>query len=157
MGLTGHCLGGGSMNRSIWFGYSTKNEKPWGFEVEWSGIYKGKQIFMNANSRTSLKFNTHKAEALYITSGKILLEYADEAHFADPIQHPSRSKVLSAGSVVNIQAGCPYRMTALEESTIFEISQRAAQSERVVLEDDYGRETSQEKYKWIFNSAVEKR
>ena len=58
------------MNRAVWFGNSKKTDKPWGHEVEWSGIFFGKQIFINAGCRTSLKFNTHKKEALFITSGE---------------------------------------------------------------------------------------
>lgn len=144
------------MNRAVWFGNSKKTDKPWGYEVEWSGIFFGKQIFINSGCRTSLKFNTHKKEALFITSGKILLEYADEAHLYDPVQHPSKTRVLSASELVNIQAGCPYRISALEDSEIFEISDNSSHSRRVVIEDDYGRESPNEKNKWIFRTAVEK-
>ena len=144
------------MNRSIWFGKSERSEKPWGYEDKWGGIFSGKQIFINANCRTSLKFNSHKSEALYVTSGKVLVEYADEAHFTDPLQNPSKTKVLVAGHVMNIQAGCPYRLSALEDSVIFEISTCRIQDSRIILDDDYGREVTNETDKWIFKPTVEK-
>lgn len=144
------------MNRSVWFGESKRSEKPWGHEDKWGGIFSGKQIFINADCRTSLKFNSHKSEALYVTSGKVLIEYADEAHFSDPLQNPSKTKVLRAGCVINIQAGCPYRLSALEDSVIFEISTSRIQDTKVILDDDYGRKPNSKKDKWIFKPTIEK-
>ena len=129
------------MNRSIWRGSSKKTTKPWGTEREWSGLFSGKEIVISAGNRTSLKFNTRKNELLFLQAGNLYVEYADESHFHDYVKHPSKSCVLDAGDFLNIQAGCPYRLSALTDCVIFELSDTII-SERVVIDDDYGRETN---------------
>ena len=142
------------MNRNIWFGQSTSDEKPWGHEVKFAGIFHGKHIFMRQNHRTSLKFNKQKNEMLYVVDGEVLIEYSSERHFKDPIQHPAKTRKMSPGEFMNIQAGCPYRLTALSDSTVFEISDSKFGSSRVIIEDDYGRETDSEQVEWIFNPPM---
>ena len=141
------------MNRAVWPGKSRKSRKPWGYEIEWRGLFSGKEIHIESGKRTSLKFNTHKTELLYVSTGKVSVECADEMHLSDPIRSPSRVLVLSEGDFLNVQAGCPYRVTALQNSIIFELSDssRSAREQRVILEDDYGREEDQSG-KWIFNT-----
>ena len=142
------------MNRNIWFGKSKPASKPWGHEVEFVGIFHGKHICMKKNHRTSLKFNNQKNEMLYVVDGEVLIEYAAEMHFKDPIQYPSRTRRMSPGEYMNIQAGCPYRLTALSDATVFEISDSKFGDSRVIIEDDYGRETESEATEWIFNSPM---
>lgn len=142
------------MNRNIWFGKSKMTEKPWGYEVNIGGIFHGKHIFMRKNHRTSLKFNKQKNEMLYVVEGGVQVEYAAERHFEDPVQHPAMTRTLSAGEFMNIQAGCPYRLTALSDSTVFELSDRKSGYNRVIIEDDYGRETDGEEVEWIFNPPI---
>ena len=137
------------MNRNCWPGKSKRHEMPWGYEVRWNGLFHGKEIHIKKNSRTSLKFNSRKDELLYVSVGKVYVEYAPEHHFSNPIEAPSGSCVLQPGDFINVQAGCPYRVTAMQDSVVFEIS-TGCRSERVVIEDDYGRE-EQLDGKWIFN------
>jgi mannose-6-phosphate isomerase-like protein (cupin superfamily) len=127
------------MNRCIWTGKSKATEKPWGYEVEWNGIFHGKEIHLRANHRTSLKFHKGKEEVLYIQNGEINAEIADERHFDDPGQYPSRVISLAKGEIMNVQAGCAYRLTAVRDSVIFEISSGFSSDPPIRLEDDYGR------------------
>ena len=88
-----------------------------------------------------------------MSTGEVSVECADEMHLTDPVRSPSRTLVLSEGDFLNVQAGCPYRVTALENSIIFELSDspRTARDQKIVLEDDYGRDEDQSG-KWIFNT-----
>ena len=137
------------MNRCIWSGTSTATKKPWGYEVVWGGIFHGKEIHLKAGHRTSLKFHPHKEEVLYVQSGVIEAEVADEAHFRDPILSPSRMYALKRGDIINVQAGCAYRLTAKDDSVVFEISSNSSSSPPTRLEDDYGRDVD-DSGKYIF-------
>ena len=142
------------MNRCSWTGRAVKHDKPWGHEYVWSGVFKGKEIHIKANHRTSLKFNTHKDELLYVQSGEVFVEYADEGHFSSPNKHPAKSATLKPGGLLNVQAGCPYRLSAIEDSVVFEIGDARFGDTRVLIEDDYGRDCSKaEANKWIFKPA----
>ena len=144
------------MNRCAWPSGSTKRKTPWGHEISWEGIFYGKEIFIKSGNRTSLKFNEQKNEMLYVQAGKVHVEYADEGHFRDPAGYPSCTRVLQPGDCLNIQTGCPYRLSALEDSTVFEISNNTLSKHRVIIEDDYGRDTSGAKNKnLIFNPSKE--
>lgn len=132
------------MNRCAWASHSTSEEKPWGFEIRWSGLFHGKEIHLNAGHRTSLKFHPDKNEVLYVQHGQILAEIADESHFHNPIQEPARLVTLEKGDIVNVQAGCAYRLTAQDDSIVFEISD-GNNGEPIRLEDDYGRKMTKEK------------
>lgn len=128
------------MNRCVWKGKSTAIEKPWGFEVQWGGLFHGKEIHLRAGHRTSLKIHPRKSEVLYIQHGLITAEVADERHFHDPIVHPVRILKLEKGDILNVQAGCAYRLSADDDSIVFEIA-NGNPSTLIRLEDDYGRET----------------
>ena len=137
------------MNRCIWSGKSTATQKPWGFEIEWTGLFHGKEIHLKAGHRTSLKFHSQKEEILYVQKGIIHAEVADEAHFDDAVQDPSRVFTLVRGDIINVQAGCAYRLTAMDDSVVFEISSTSHTSPPVRLEDDYGRKVD-DSGKYIF-------
>jgi len=132
------------MNRCAWSSHSASEEKPWGFEIRWDGLFHGKEIHLDAGHRTSLKFHPDKNEVLYVQHGQILAEIADERHFHNPIQEPARLVTLKKGDIVNVQAGCAYRLTAQDDSIVFEISD-GNNGEPIRLEDDYGRKTTKEK------------
>ena len=142
------------MNRCAWPGRSKKTEKPWGHEREWTGIFHGKEIHIQSGHRTSLKYNKLKDELLYVQSGVIYVEYADEGHLKSPVKYPAKAQKLHPGEILNVQSGCPYRLSALEDSVVFEISETRFGSERIILEDDYGRDCSEAKSNnLIFNPA----
>jgi len=137
------------MNRCIWGGKSEATEKPWGYEVQWSGLFHGKELHLKAGHRTSLKIHPGKSEALYVQHGRIEAEVADERHFVDPGNYPARILYLEPGSIINVQAGCAYRLTAMDDSVVFEISSGCSSSPPIRLEDDYGREVD-ESGKYVF-------
>ena len=137
------------MNRCTWTSNSSSAQKPWGFEIQWGGIFCGKEIHLNAGHRTSLKFHLDKNELLYIQEGMIQAEIADVKHFQDPAQVPARFIELGEGDVLNVQAGCAYRLTAKVDSVVFEISDGESRNNSIRLEDDYGRKTI-EPGKYIF-------
>ena len=139
------------MNRSIWRGRSSVHVKPWGEERTWSGLFSGKEIRIKKGSRTSLKFNDRKNEVLFLQSGRLHVEMADEQHFSDPVKSPARTCIMEEGDILNVQAGCPYRLSAMEPCVLFEISDSIS-SGRVVLEDDYGRKKTGGR-KFIFNRS----
>ncbi len=87
-----------------------------------------------------MKFHPKKEEALYVQTGLIEAEIADERHFSDHVLYPARILTLGPGEIINVQAGCAYRLTAVDDSVVFEISSGADSSSPVRLEDDYGRE-----------------
>ena len=137
------------MNRCVWMSQSTSEKKPWGFEIQWSGLFTGKEIHLLAGHRTSLKFHPKKNEILYVQHGEILAEIADERHFHNSIQEPARVVTLKKGNILNVQAGCAYRLTAQDDSIVFEISDDNS-GEPIRLEDDYGREvTKDEGYTFV--------
>ena len=139
------------MNRSIWKGRSRVKEKPWGTERVWGGLFSGKEIRSKKGHRTSLKFNNRKNEILWLQSGSLFVECADEQHFSDHVKSPVRTYTLGSGDFLNVQAGCPYRLSALEDCVLFEISDTGTES-KFVIDDDYGRKTNEEG-KFIFNRS----
>ena len=140
------------MNRSIWKGRSILVKKPWGSERVWGGLFSGKEIYIQKGNRTSLKFNKQKNEILYVQSGELFVEYADEQHFNDPVKNPAMNCTIKEGELLNVQAGCPYRLSAVEDCVLFEISDCSQQRDKVVIDDDYGRNTNTDN-KFIFNPS----
>tara|TARA_Y100000310_G_C20436025_1_gene693765 strand:- start:398 stop:829 length:432 start_codon:yes stop_codon:yes gene_type:complete len=128
------------MNRNAWISKSHTVEMPWGVETRWSAVstITGKKLEIHSGLCTSLKFHRQKNEVLFVASGEVTVFFASERHFEDPIQYPASKKILTAGGLLNVQAGCPYRVCANEDSIVYEISDGT--SENVVrIEDEYGR------------------
>ena len=128
------------MNRNAWTCKSHTVEMPWGVETRWSAVptITGKKLEIRSGLCTSLKFHRQKNEVLFVASGEVTVVFASERHFQDPVQYPASKKILVAGGLLNVQAGCPYRVCANEDSVVYEISDGS--SENVVrLEDEYGR------------------
>jgi mannose-6-phosphate isomerase-like protein (cupin superfamily) len=77
---------------------------------------------MTAGTSTSLKYYKTKNEVLYVREGKILVEYDSEKyHYQDHENRLLKKKTLLAGDVLYVQSNCPYKITALKDSEIFEI------------------------------------
>ena len=133
------------MNRSIWPTKSETTKKPWGNERKWStfGSLQGKVLYISKDSRTSMKLFDHKDEVLYIQKGTVVATVADEEIFNKEIVE-FRKLQLTEGDVLNIQAGCPYRLKALEDSIVVEISNGRA-TECVRFIDDYGRHSNSDR------------
>ena len=110
-------------------------EKPWGWELIWAVAeqYVGKVLFVKAGESLSLQFHNEKDESWYVQSGRARLELGDAG------QEALDEEVVTAGACFRFRPGTVHRITALEDTTILEVS--TPQLDDVVrLEDRYGRE-----------------
>jgi mannose-6-phosphate isomerase len=115
-------------------GTVTRVEKPWGYELHWAKTdrYVGKLIHVNAGHALSLQYHNKKDETIYLHSGKLLFEIAEQGK--DLVKREMRP-----GDRVHITPTTVHRMTAIEDSDIFEVSTPEL-DDVVRLEDRYGRE-----------------
>ena len=112
----------------------TRVEKPWGHELLWALTedYCGKVIFVRKGESLSLQFHREKDESWYVQSGRAELE------IGTPGDKIPNSEVVGPGAAFRLRPGTIHRVTALEDTTILEVS--TPQIEDVVrLEDKYGR------------------
>lgn len=128
-------------SKCAWVTEWKREEKPWGHEMVWSSFSAGhgKLLTLENGKRTSLKYNPQKNESLIVLTGKVHARFGDEHTLEDDIGHPWQEAILQPGMTLNVQSRCPYRLTALETSTIIEIGNHLSDSP-IRLEDDYGRE-----------------
>jgi len=110
-------------------------EKPWGWELIWAhaDAYVGKVLFVRAGHSLSLQFHREKDESWYVESGRAKLELGDSG---DPVLN---EEIITTGATFRFRPGTVHRVTAIEDTTILEVS--TPQLDDVVrLEDAYGRE-----------------
>jgi mannose-6-phosphate isomerase-like protein (cupin superfamily) len=110
-----------------------KVEKPWGYELRWAitDRYLGKILHINKGEALSLQYHERKDEYQYLLKGAIDIELGG----ADGSLTKLRMK---AGDTLHITPGTRHRLTALEDSDIFEVSTPEI-DDVVRLEDRYGR------------------
>jgi mannose-6-phosphate isomerase-like protein (cupin superfamily) len=109
-------------------------EKPWGHELIWAVAeqYVGKVLFVAAGQSLSLQFHREKDESWYVQAGRAKLELG-EAGEAVLVE-----EIITPGAAFRYRPGTVHRVTAIEDTTILEVS--TPQLEDVVrLEDAYGR------------------
>lgn len=113
----------------------TKVEKPWGYELIWalSETYCGKVLFVRAGAALSLQFHNLKDESWLVQSGRAKLELGDVG------QQALDEEVVGAGAAFRYRPGTVHRVTAIEDTTILEVSTPHL-DDIVRLEDLYGRE-----------------
>ena len=112
-----------------------KVEKPWGHELIWAltDVYCGKVLFVKAGHSLSLQFHREKDESWLVQSGRAKLELGEAG------ESVLKEEVISAGAAFHYPPGTVHRVTAIEDTTILEVS--TPQLDDVVrLEDAYGRE-----------------
>ena len=111
----------------------TRVEKPWGYELHWAKTdrYVGKLIHVNAGHALSLQYHNLKDETVYLNSGRLLFEIQEGKELVRREMH--------SGERVHIMPKTIHRMTALEDSDIFEVSTPEL-DDIVRLEDQYGRQ-----------------
>jgi mannose-6-phosphate isomerase len=117
-----------------WAFASRRVEKPWGFELIWAEAedYVGKILFVRAGHSLSLQFHREKDESWYVQSGRAELELGDAG------ERLLNREVITAGACFRFRPGTVHRVTALDDTTILEVS--TPHLEDVVrLEDAYGR------------------
>jgi mannose-6-phosphate isomerase-like protein (cupin superfamily) len=110
-------------------------DKPWGYELIWAltGVYCGKVLFVQAGQSLSLQFHREKDESWLIQSGRAKLELGA---VGDSVL---KTEVIGPGAAFHYAPGTVHRVTAIEDTTILEVS--TTQLDDVVrLEDAYGRE-----------------
>ena len=110
-------------------------DKPWGHELIWAltDVYCGKVLFVRAGHSLSLQFHRAKDESWLVQSGRAKLELGDAGETV------LTEEVVGAGAAFHYAPGTVHRVTALEDTTILEVS--TPELEDVVrLEDAYGRE-----------------
>ena len=117
------------------FGFETRRvEKPWGHELIWAVTdrYVGKVLFVAAGHSLSLQFHREKDESWYVQSGRAKVELGEvgEAVLLE--------EVVTAGAAFRFEPGTVHRVTALEDTTILEVSTPHL-DDVVRLEDSYGR------------------
>ena len=118
------------------WGFDIKRvEKPWGHELIWAltDTYCGKVLFVKAGHALSLQFHREKDESWLVQSGRAKLELGDAGQAA------LAEEVIGPGSAFHYKPGTVHRVTALEDTTILEVSTPHL-DDVVRLEDAYGRE-----------------
>jgi mannose-6-phosphate isomerase-like protein (cupin superfamily) len=114
-------------------------EKPWGWELIWAhqDAYVGKVLFVRAGQSLSLQYHHEKDESWYVESGRASLEFGEVA--SDDLE----TTEIAAGDCFHFPPATVHRVTALEDTTIVEVS--TPQLDDVVrLQDAYGREGTSE-------------
>jgi mannose-6-phosphate isomerase len=108
-------------------------EKPWGREI-WiahTDKYALKIIEFKKGARSSLQYHRQKHEHVYVDIGLLEMEREND-------QGEMEVLVLKPGDVVENEAGCKHRVTALEDCRLIEVSTPEL-DDVVRLEDDYNR------------------
>jgi mannose-6-phosphate isomerase-like protein (cupin superfamily) len=110
-------------------------EKPWGWELIWaeSEQYVGKILFIRAGHSLSLQFHRVKDESWHVSGGRAELELGNAG---DAILN---TEVVTPGACFRFRPGTVHRVTAIEDTTILEVSTPHL-DDVVRLEDRYGRE-----------------
>jgi mannose-6-phosphate isomerase-like protein (cupin superfamily) len=112
---------------------STKVDKPWGYELRWAitDRYLGKVLHINKGEALSLQYHERKDEYQYVLTGAIDIELGG----GDGKLSVHR---LKAGDTLHITPGTRHRLSAVEDTEIFEVSTPEI-DDVVRLEDRYGR------------------
>jgi mannose-6-phosphate isomerase len=110
-------------------------EKPWGYELIWAETddYVGKVLFIKAGESLSLQFHRVKDESWLVQQGRAKLELGSAG---DPML---AQEVIGRGATFRFRPGTVHRITALEDTTVVEVSTNHL-DDVVRLEDRYGRE-----------------
>jgi mannose-6-phosphate isomerase len=108
-------------------------EKPWGYELIWALAeeYVGKVLFVRAGQALSLQYHERKDESWLVQSGRATLELG-------LVGGELKALEIGPGDCFRYRPGTVHRVTAIEDTTIIEVS--TPQLDDVVrLEDRYGR------------------
>jgi mannose-6-phosphate isomerase len=122
----------GSLDR--WSFEVRRVDKPWGHELIWAltDVYCGKVLFVAAGHSLSLQFHREKDESWLVQSGLCQIELGETG------QAVLSEEVVGPGTAFRYPPGTVHRITALEDTTILEVSTPHL-DDVVRLEDRYGR------------------
>jgi mannose-6-phosphate isomerase-like protein (cupin superfamily) len=110
-------------------------DKPWGHELIWAltDVYCGKVLFVKGGHSLSLQFHREKDESWLVQSGRARLELGDAG------ESILKEEIVGPGAAFRYRPGTVHRVTALEDTTILEVSTPHL-DDVVRLEDAYGRQ-----------------
>lgn len=113
-------------------------DKPWGYELHWARTdrYVGKLIHVNQGHALSLQYHNRKDETIFLWSGRLTFEIE--------VNGQLEARDMRPGEAVHVTPTTVHRMTAVEDSDIFEVSTPEL-DDVVRLEDRYGREDKAKK------------
>ncbi|TMC98997.1 MAG: cupin domain-containing protein [Chloroflexi bacterium] len=108
-------------------------DKPWGYEIRWAitDRYLGKIIHVNRGEALSLQYHERKDEWLLVRDGIVDVELG-------PLGGKLETVRMQAGDSVHVSPRTRHRVTAVEDTDIFEVSTPEI-DDVVRLEDRYGR------------------
>jgi mannose-6-phosphate isomerase len=114
-------------------------EKPWGHELIWAltDVYCGKLLFVRAGHSLSLQFHREKDESWFVQSGRAKLELGEVG------ESMLQEEVIGPGAAFHYVPGTVHRGTAIEDTTILEVSTPHL-DDVVRLDDAYGRQGTSE-------------
>ena len=110
-----------------------KVEKPWGYELRWAitDRYAGKILHIKKGEALSLQFHEKKDEYQYVIKGAVDIELGGP-------EGALTTRRMKVGDTLHIAPGTRHRLTAVEDTDIFEVSTPEV-DDVVRLEDRYGR------------------
>ena len=108
-------------------------EKPWGYELRWAitDRYAGKILHIKKGEALSLQFHERKDEYQYVIKGAVDIELGGPGGTLT-------TRRMKVGDTLHITPGTRHRLTAVEDTDIFEVSTPEV-DDVVRLEDRYGR------------------
>ena len=117
-----------------WAAESRLVKKPWGWELIWAhtDTYVGKVLFVRAGQSLSLQYHERKDESWYVQSGLARLELGEVG------DAELTTDSIAAGACFRFVPGTVHRVTAVEDTTILEVS-TPHPDDVVRIEDAYGR------------------
>jgi mannose-6-phosphate isomerase len=123
------------LNLDRWAIETRRVEKPWGWELIWAQTdqYVGKVLFVKAGESLSLQFHREKVESWYVQSGRAKLELGEAGEAL------LNEEILAAPAFFHFPPGTVHRVSAIEDTTIIEVSTPHL-DDIVRLDDKYGRE-----------------
>jgi mannose-6-phosphate isomerase-like protein (cupin superfamily) len=118
-----------------WAVETLRVDKPWGYELIWAvtDIYVGKVLFVKAGESLSLQYHEQKDESWLIQSGLAKIELGSVS------DEKLAKEVVGPGAAFHYRPGTVHRITAVEDTTILEVSTPHL-DDVVRLADSYGRE-----------------
>jgi mannose-6-phosphate isomerase len=118
-----------------WAVETLRVDKPWGYELIWAvtDIYVGKVLFVKAGESLSLQYHEQKDESWLIQSGLAKIELGSVS------DEKLVKEVVGPGAAFHYRPGTVHRITAVEDTTILEVSTPHL-DDVVRLADSYGRE-----------------
>ena len=108
-------------------------DKPWGYELIWAEAedYVGKVLFVRAGQALSLQYHEQKDESWLVQDGRASLELGDVGGELTTVE-------IAAGDAFRYRPGTVHRVTAIEDTTILEVSTPHL-DDVVRIDDRYGR------------------